>query len=163
MAPDDRTRYALHEAGHAVANVRFGFGCESLGIQPDAWHCKSGPMQPQHEWDAETRDRRMVVRLAGYAATIILGRLDDSGARAFAGADLDRARRDLRAQHDGADDVEAELDAQLDQALVFVSEARNRLAIAALAQELLKRTTLDGAEVEAIIARADGQPLQPRG
>ena len=144
---------AHHEAGHAVADHRFGFYPTHVTILPDgkgtegAAGCLDGG-----SLDAPREDQ-IICLLAGQAAQLEFARrtLDSGdslpvGALRGAGGDLERAC-DLLLQGERIRDW-------MRKARSFVK--KEWAAIEAVAHELVIQKTLDDAEVEAVISSADG-------
>lgn len=162
---------AYHEAGHAVADVRFEFTCDLVSIIPNREagtlgraSCLDGnhyDLQLSETGRLEERinnrkaRKALVSLLAGYAAEIRYG-TKKVIARQGASSDFEKARRILR-----------ELGKQTDirhwikRADEFVHN--DWTAIEMIAQELIETHTLDGTEIETIIAISEGEPGAAEG
>lgn len=143
---------ALHEAAHAVADYRFGFGVERVSIRPTEH--TAGHSNSDGEWtDSWSAERAVLVQLAGYAAMMIADERDDERYQHSAATDFDEARRILRWLGD-----ESEFWAHVEDALSFV--AGEWRAIEAVASQLLEHETLTGSvdELGFIIDASDGDP-----
>lgn len=156
---------AFHEAGHAVADHRFGFRCMGCSIEPDDAEGTAGRAAPGgddfsfatlapdgvYDIPAEATRNRITSLYAGYCAAITAG---ESEARARQGAsqDFEQAAQ-LRAGLPG-DVSEHEC---LAVALVFVCEPQNWRAIELVATELLEHKSLSGDVFEIVVDVADGE------
>ena len=78
---------AFHEAAHAVADVRFGFGCKETSLESDGLYDGFTTSVEQHP--DRFQDRYLVSLLVGYAAELRLGSDEETARR--------EARHDFRA------------------------------------------------------------------
>lgn len=187
--PGERRRVALHEAGHALAALHFGFEVKHASI------VSTGATAGATVWRTRgshpgllSIENQAVVALAGRATDIVLGQGPDSGAiadllaatRLLVSADAALGLRETLVAR--ANDTElllrtdpalrrrtdAHLRRLMRRALDLVTA--QRFEIAAVADALLARRILSGAEIQAVRrrparkppARAAGIPRQPR-
>jgi hypothetical protein len=148
---------AFHEAAHAVADLRFGFGWtravgslnDLLSIVPE--HDGRLPWKPVGRV-ARPKPRmarnKVVALLAGYAAERRIG-VPESLARAGALNDFEKAER----MYDfaGVDETRA-----IASAMSFVEDSNNWRAIELIADEAVEREVLSGKELERLLKVADG-------
>lgn len=152
---------AYHEAGHAVADYRFGFCPTVVTIVPDCGKSIDGSAGMLYGGDFDSqREQQLISFLAGRVAqsewvrfTIHNGDGDTLPAGAFCGArsDFERARELL---FDGES-----LRQWIIEARKFVT--REWLPIDSVARELFESKTLDDAELELAILRID-ETLSPQ-
>jgi hypothetical protein len=148
---------ALHEAAHAVALVRYGFGCTCASIRNS--RDNFGHAGVLVEWSrAKSRRTAHAVRsakryavmcLAAYAAERRL-RVPEGLAWAHAALDLKDAKKALAF-------AGWSTEAGKRAAKRFVERPANWRAINTVARELVKRRELDGVEVAILIDIADGR------
>jgi hypothetical protein len=146
---EEKERIAYHEAGHAVASVRYGRKFLNVTIRPDAEYkgCLKGL--------EELKDRRkeVIVRLAGFAADVKWNPKTESVARkGVESDDFPEAKFNLQFIQDLSPE-ESDLEHWILQAGKFVDE--NWKAIGSVAWELEKRGTLTSQEVESAIEKSD--------
>jgi ATP-dependent Zn protease len=149
---------AYHEAGHAVANVRFQFQCDEASITPGKhWLGYARSVEGGEEYDPNTkmfdkaRAKNSVVSfLAGYAAEIEYKPASKSHAKIGAATDFARAADILGKLGPGP-----VFNSCLAKAREFVK--KNWKAIEIVARELLEVKTLDGESIERIVEIADGK------
>ncbi|MPR10301.1 AAA family ATPase [Microvirga tunisiensis] len=163
---------AIHEAGHAVVALALGRTLQGVSLQLAG--ASGGMTRIEHPGFIPTRsviEDTVVIGLAGRAADIVLG----SGASAGAVGDLAIATRELSALHasfglgrtllhraeaedasalvrlDGrfAQSIEADLRRLLDRAITIVT--KHQSAVLAVAEWLLARRALSGAQVQALL------------
>jgi hypothetical protein len=150
---------AVHEAAHAVAHARLGFGSNGCTIVPTdlqlgaAFAIEGDPLSYAVEGEdgeleipVQVHEKLLTVCLAGFCAQV------------REGDRLLRARRGATADFEKAHEVRKILGEPMGQSLArahsFVEE--NWSTIQALARELLEHHTLDDVEVEYVIGIADG-------
>ncbi|MDR3422856.1 MAG: M50 family metallopeptidase, partial [Xanthobacteraceae bacterium] len=179
-SPDDRRVLAVHEAGHAVAGVLAGRALCSISVvaRADSGGRTTMSGGPSSVFTRASIDVEIRVLVSGRAAEDVLLGAASMGAE----EDLAVATRLLAAAHAsgglGADllhrapsrDAHAllALDPKLraavadDLARVYAGAVamirRNRAAVAALADALIDKRFLDGAEAEAIVRKALAMP-----
>ncbi|MCJ2082804.1 AAA family ATPase [Methylobacterium sp. J-090] len=164
---------ALHEAGHAVAALRLGIPVERVSIEPRGAAAGWTELRRSHVVPTRARIEAEIIEiLGGRAADITLG----SGPHAGAGHDLRLATAQLTALHtahglgdtllfrgepDGAAGLvlaDASLALRLERDLQRLMQAslrlitKNRGAVLALAEALIRRRVVTGAEVAAIVS-----------
>ncbi|WP_445504413.1 AAA family ATPase [Microvirga sp. G4-2] len=171
-SPAELKACAIHEAGHAVVAVVLGRTLQGVSLQLVG--ASGGMTRMEHAGLVPTRaviEDDIVIGLAGRAADCVLG----AGASAGAVSDLAVATRQLSALHasfglgnsllhraaaedasdlvrrDGhfAQRIEADLQRLLHRATTLVTAHRS--AVIAVAEALLARRVLSGAEVEALV------------
>ncbi|HMJ53182.1 MAG TPA: hypothetical protein VK540_13945 [Polyangiaceae bacterium] len=135
---------AIHEAAHAVADVRMGFGCAKVTLDPDGTY--EGCAEAKESHPERFPEKNILSLLVGCAAEMHLG-IPDESARWDARYDFDRARPLLAAC------AESEADG-LAKAIAFATA--NWKAIWLVSQALIARRTLTGDEVERLLEVADG-------
>jgi hypothetical protein len=145
---------AYHEAGHAVADMRFGFGCGRVTIIANPEENSAGTELSMDYGDADDHDEattknHVIVLLAGHEALVEHDATATEDAALGASADFEEAKGLLRRIG-----LEEDLRPWLVQARNFVRKEWQ--AIEVLARELLEVNTLDDAEVECILAFVDG-------
>ena len=105
MNEQTREETAHHEAGHAVAAVRFGFSCD-VSIRPDLDSGTLGHSVPMvHPESREDYERYVVLLCAGYAAGFRYA--PDKKAIAWAGAGSDFEASEKAGRRHPAHSVEA--------------------------------------------------------
>jgi ATP-dependent Zn protease len=144
------TNTAYHEAGHAVADVRFELGCEGVTIIPRRDAGTLGHASCSDDAGAAKAEQKVISLLAGYTAQVEHDPACEAQARLGADGDFEEARNTLR-EH-GA---KRTLQPWLKKAREFVSN--NWRAIEMVAHDLLETKKLDGTEVECIVDIADGK------
>lgn len=137
---------AFHEAGHAVADCRFGFVCGVVSIEPRPGLGTRGHATCLYEHEG-TDDDVILALLAGYAAAVRSGE-DSDDAKEGASSDFERALEIL------ARSERTELASHLERAEAFVRD--NWTAIERVAVELIEWRTIDGQELEVVLDVADG-------
>lgn len=143
-----RRRVAYHEAGHAVAFIRLGHGCDGVSIVPGEDHLGiTGGGDYGDVLEAERT--RIVCGCAGFAADMELGSNEES-ARRGASADFERAQRTIELIGEGT------LESWIAHARAFVREPQNWAAIDLIARELLEWDRIDGQVLECLVDIADG-------
>jgi Cdc6-like AAA superfamily ATPase len=171
-SPAELRACAIHEAGHAVVAVVLGHTLQGVSLQLVG--TSGGMTRLEHAGFVSTRaviEEDIVIGLAGRAADCVLG----AGASTGAVGDLAGATRQLSALHasfglgksllhraaaedacdlvrrDGrfAQSIEADLQRLLHRAITLVTAHRS--AVIAVAEALLARRVLSGAEVEALV------------
>jgi hypothetical protein len=161
-------RVAVHEAGHAVAAVRFHHGLRRATVEPgeDSLGHILANLLPRSvrralelEWPTPAQRRRvegfLTMLLAGPAAE---RRLTGRWNHVHAGQDYaDAAYVAMRASRDEAD-MDRQLEAAEDRGVAFADE--HWFEIEAVAAALAERGTLTGREVRAIVGAL---PREPRG
>lgn len=171
---------AYHEAAHAVADVRFGFGCSNVTIMPDreTRGCATpydagihqltvvsfeGAEELVEDLDPEKAEKLIIAMLAGYIAhgwTPNRRNTPKQRKRARLGADADfKSARGVLYDMDASDPDEMGRRRTLIPYLKLTRQfvRKEWSAIEAVAKELLQRQKLDGDEVETIIAIVDGE------
>jgi len=144
---------AYHEAGHAVANVRFGFGTRRVTLE------RRGAATDRALSFAELGDAAMA---QNYVVSLLAGVV----AEVTAGADEDRARSSAEDDLEIAEEVLGQL-GELGQegdwirrTRAFIDDPRNRRALEVVAAAALKHGELQGADVERLVHLADaGTPI----
>jgi ATP-dependent Zn protease len=139
---------AYHEAGHAVADIRFDFAFDRVTIIPSESDGTLGHAKSVYGADDE---HQVIDYLAGYAAEIEVDPESKAQAKLGASDDFDRARDCLRRLG-----VKCRLDPWHRKAHRFVRD--NWHAIDMIARDLVELKTLDGDEVALIVNIADGEP-----
>lgn len=157
----DAQAIAHHEAGHAVADVRFGFTSNIVTIIPnqsqhslgDAGSVDGDYLRPNGTIDAERAGEIVIACLAGYAAEVQYA--PSSKSQAVRGASDDFAKAtdvlNILRQLGPIKDIKV----WQQQARDFVKQ--NWKAIETVCSALLECKTLDGQSVEHIIEIADGK------
>lgn len=144
---------AIHEAGHAVAHVRLrphrGLGYAT--IVPNHENGTAGNSIHEDEWDcnAESMQGEVTVLCAGYGACVAAG-MDETLAREGCDSDFEKAEQIIRGWS------LSPLSEQLKLAIEMMQRPENRKAVQRLADELMKRQTVDGDEVGVIVEVSDG-------
>jgi len=185
--PDEFVRaVALHEAGHCIAAFRLGIAIERVSVAPRGVAAGWTQLGVVHDVPTRARIEAEVIEiLGGRAADIVLG----SGPQAGASHDLHMATVRLTAFHttqglgealiyrgtpEGAPNlgaleprlvqcVEEHLQRLMAASLALITA--NRGAVAALAETLVRRRVMTGAEVAGIAAAHPGRgdtPMRPR-
>jgi len=139
---------AYHEAGHAIADVRFECICDRVTIVQCQEDGTLGRERSVYGGDAE---HRLIACLAGYAAEIEHDPRSEPQAKLGATDDFDKARGCLRELG-----VKCLLAPWHKKTRQFVRD--NWRAIDMVARDLVEVKTLDGYEVELIVNIADGEP-----
>jgi len=84
----DERAHAIHEAGHAVAHLRFGIEQDRVTIEP-----KDGNLGSSHAagsesvWTKKAAPDMVLAYCAGYAAMVSAGYSDDDAREGCAGSD----------------------------------------------------------------------------
>jgi integration host factor subunit beta len=152
-----RVLNAYHEAGHAVAITRFGFGNPEVTIRPGGTGL--GASAEADVWEDRVVAGKILVSIyAGFAAQAHHDQAEEATARDDARADFEDADTILGFAHKGADELLQQQQHWLGRARRFVTEPKNWAAIEAVAQELVANETLVGEEVDSVIDAADGDP-----
>lgn len=145
----DLTWVAYHEAGHAVAAVRFGHDLRGVTIVPD--EDSLGQVFGEGDfWDEKECKEYAVQLLVGYAADVLW-----FPARARRGACRASASDDFAKVQRHAAFLGVTIDTVIRWARDFARE--NRKAIRVVAEDILSSRTLDPFEVECLIEIADGK------
>jgi hypothetical protein len=147
---------AIHEAGHAVAHVRFGWEIGVLSIRPNentmtAGVC-TGPSIESVEC-VEDAEKQVLAYLAGYAALIASGHSEES---AMLGADDDMEKVETLLEGwllGNVEDWKA-------RAIEMMSKPENANAVSVLAAELEVREYMNDELPENLIGYADGEFTQ---
>lgn len=153
---------AYHEAGHAVADLRFGFKPAGVSVIPRAGTLGAAQCLDDDHYDLARENgarvlipnpdrgaKVVVALLAGYAAEVHHRPGSRAEARFGACDDFERARDILRSLG-----RKPALASSLRKARAFV--AANWKAIDCVARDLAETKELDDTEVETIVAVADG-------
>lgn len=142
---------AQHEAGHAVADYRLGFGVLQTSILPADGNL--GHELPMGGWDdTDSAERYVISLLAGFAAELEFDPSRMKQARLGACQDFEDATSVV--ERLAPPDPRRHMKDLLHRAFDLVRQ--NRAAIDALAAELIAHRTLPGDEVEFIVEIADG-------
>ena len=140
---------AHHEAGHAVADVRFGFSSFRVTIRPDPETGTLGRSWPMdHPADASDHDNYLIVLCAGYASEIKFAPGTEAVSRIGADNDLEKVHQILNKREESGTEIH-----WISKAKLFVDDNWN--AIRAVADELLSHEELDFDEVELIVEHSD--------
>jgi ATP-dependent Zn protease len=161
MNPKRREATALHEAGHAVAGARLFPAGRTTGrtrIEPDdeagtGAHHEAEDLvfaitDDPSEFEAQSAEFRKeaVYDCAGYAALIAAG-YSEADATQGCGSDFDKA----------AGNAYTTLEAAKTRAVELMREPKNIAAVQRVADELLRKNTLEPDEVAILIEIADGE------
>jgi len=143
-----------HEGGHAVALMRFGFGCGRVTIIENQKENAAGSTNPMECADYDDMDQTgltnyVIALLAGYAAAVEHNPTGKKEAALGASSDFEKAKDLLRRLG-----LRRDLRPWLVKARQFVRQEWR--AIEMIAQEVLDLNTLDDAEVELILGYVDG-------
>jgi ATP-dependent Zn protease len=145
---------AFHEAGHAVASVRFGFNPYHVTIVPHEDSLGfSGNLDGWEDEGEEEAANYIVLLLAGYVASIRVTPEWESRARLGSASDFGKAEEILEYLGEQVDD--ASWNRWLARATEWISNSKNWRAIEEVATELLEYSTLDYDEVRMIVETAD--------
>jgi hypothetical protein len=149
----EREDAAFHETGHAVADMRFGFGCGLITIIPNRREGTLGSEMSMDYGDSDDNmdeaTNRVIVLLAGYAAQVEHNAIGEKEAALGASEDFEKAK-DLLRRFGLSEDLRP----WLEKTRQFVREEWR--AIEKIAQDVLEVSTLDGMEAELILAIVDG-------
>lgn len=141
-------RIAHHEAGHAVADLRFGFDVLDVTMVRDGVNL--GGARPVDGWSDDGEAETFIISLlSGYAAELLL--VGDSDTTMESGARGDFADASGVLRRIGR---RASMNTWIELALSFV--AGEWRAVCAVARELVTRRKLSGDEVALIVDIADG-------
>jgi hypothetical protein len=141
---------AVHEAGHAVAAITFAIPIISVSIDAATPHLHHARYQPQHSAGLETL---AVMFLAGPAAEQLFWGSIEPGTDRF---DLAMAREHL-ARRFGPLQIGAEMTRLRGSAEAMVRLPWARQRIEPIADALLRRGTLSGADIDALPSPARRQ------
>jgi len=144
---------AIHEAGHAVAHYRLHGSSRYVGnISIIPHEGNAGHTYQEEEWDCnhESMSKEVLILCAGYAACVAAG-LDHTRAMEGCGSDFEKANRII-----GGWELEP-IDIQIAAATTLMEQPKNRRAVQRLADELVRRQTLPGQEIDVLIDLADGE------
>jgi ATP-dependent Zn protease len=146
---EERERAAYHEAGHAVAALRFGQDC--YGAHIISHGDNMGATDTEGSWHDLKSAQEMIISLyAGFAASLKIDPGADYSGLAYAATEDSKKADDIMLAI-GNEDRKA----WMSQTHDFVE--KNWEAIELVALELLEREYLDGTELEILINIADGK------
>ena len=143
---------AIHEAGHAVAHIRFNIEQYEATIVPSEGNRGSVTAEGEnHVWSPEDAQNMVLAFCAGYAALVAAGWSRKTATRG-ARNDFDRAEGLIEQwELDGA------LEDWLQKAVALMREPNNRRAVDLIAKELLERKTVPWLDLEDLVRVADGE------
>jgi hypothetical protein len=137
-------RTCVHESGHAVACLCLGIPLAHVSIDPP--HLHRGRYQPAHDAGLECL---ATMCLSGPAAeTIYVGPITDGGDH----GDY-RMAREYLARRCGPLQIATELDRLRDAAARLLTTEWASRSVHLIADALLRRQTLSGADIEALLWR----------
>ena len=152
MRPQDYRDVAFHEAAHAVADVRFGFGFCTVSIKPA--NGTLGRVFSLDGWDdLETARNYVISCLAGFASETRVDPTSEKLARSGACGDFEIVSKPLEV-------LMLDLETGIVLAKEWVDSPENWRAIELVANELLIRKELDADEVSTLVEIADGKATQ---
>ena len=155
MRSTDRQHAAIHEAGHAVAHVRLGLGSREASIahQPGTLerHVGAGT---ESVWLCADAERQVVAFCCGYAACVASGDDHDTAEQA-AWDDFAQAEQLIAFWV-----LEGRLTDWQARAVAFMQQPENVRAVERVADELLRRETLDADWIEVLVRVADGETTE---
>jgi hypothetical protein len=148
-----REHVAWHEAGHAVAHVRFGIDQQSVTIRAVPEQSLGHALAAGEEgvWDKESAPAMVIAYCAGFAALRAKG-LPEEVADLGASNDYEHAQQLI--QFWGLEGAIVDWKAH---ALKVMQETRNIAAVSMVAEELLKRETIDDELVRVLVEVSDGE------
>lgn len=157
MSTDDtmsqKRTTAIHEAGHAVSQLRMGFGQGEVSIIPNEEEARWGRAVgegPQHCWNEEQARGMLIGLCAGYGAVKANGYTDED-AESGCCDDFEKAEEMARFWFPGS-----KLEQWKQEAVEFISRPDNLRAVVLVAAELERRGVLEGEHAEILIELADG-------
>lgn len=147
------SKTAIHEAGHVVANVRFGIAIGLATIIPRDNALGEATNEETLNYDEERAVQEILVLCAGYAACFACG-LRESDALAGAGDDFDRAQEIIDGWKLGT------LDEWKGKAYLMMLESRNLNAVCLVASKLDEHKKLFDEHIEVLIELSDGEIIE---
>lgn len=151
MSREEKT--AIHEAGHAVAHIRYGIDHNGATIVSDPDRGLLGAaaaLGADSVWDKAAAESQVIAFCAGYAALVAAGCPPDA---AVEGADDDFAQATELLEFWG---LEGALQDWQARTVEVMQRPENVAAVSLLARHLLERKTLDGDHCEVLVEVADG-------
>ena len=141
---------AIHEAGHAVAQVRLEILQGRATIKPTTDLLGSVVAEGEnHVYSKNDAISQVLALYAGYAALVANGHNEDA-ARDGAGDDFDKANHLIESWELG------NRDDWLLKAINMMKEPKNIKAVKRIANELLDQETVDGDTLDILVDVADG-------
>lgn len=157
MVEGDLLEVAIHEAGHAVAHIRLEIAQEHASIEPDA--LTVGRVSASDSVYSAADAREQVVALcAGYGALIAAGYPEEAACQGCAvgpGSDFYVA-----AELIGWWQLPGGLEGAKARAVELMRQPANVAAVALVAQHLVAHGRLGVANLECLVALADGEITQ---
>jgi hypothetical protein len=157
MSESDRKRVAYHEAGHAVANRRFGIlQAKATILSRDAYAGAVVWEGKEHVWSANEAPAQVLSYCAGYAALVSIGVERDI---ALQGCSNDmEAAAELIARWP----LSGTLDEWQSKAVELMSRPENIRAVDFVANALLRHETLNDVYLDMLVEFADALAGQTR-
>ena len=151
MSESDRKRVAYHEAGHAVANRRFGIlQAKATILSRDGYAGAVVWEGKEHVWSANEAPAQVLSYCAGYAALVSIGVERDI---ALQGCSNDmEAAAELIARWP----LSGTLDEWQSKAVELMSRPENIRAVDLVANALLRHETLNDVYLDMLVEFADG-------
>lgn len=147
----NREKTAVHESGHAVANVRLEISQTRASIIPNEKQEYRGRCEVfEGCTNQEDAEDHILSVLAGYASLIACG-LPESQASEGCGSDFEEAERLIRNYELG------DLDTWKSKAVKLMSSSTNQAAVERVAKELLERDEIDNDDIGICVEIADGK------
>lgn len=146
---------AIHEAGHAVAHVRFGIlaGDVTIAAKKTDTHLVMGSAQAEGAesvWSADEAKPQVLAFCSGYASLIAAG-YSDEAARKGCSDDFEQAAYLIDYWGLGA------FDDWLPQAVALMRQEENIKAVSLVAEHLTRYESLDGDYINILVTVADGE------
>lgn len=152
MDMKQRTKTAIHEAGHIVAIIRLGHVPGDVSIQPDYDLGLNGRAEFEgiSDYDAQLARDEVIISCAGYAA-LKVKEYSENDCRLGAERDFEEAEELI-----AGFELEA-LDFWLEETVQMISSPENIAAIDRIAKYLLNNSFLRGEHAQVLVDVADGK------
>ncbi len=146
---------AIHEAGHAVADLRFGMTTERATIvRTDEYLGRVYTHDDGRDLDEEGAAEFVMSYCAGYAALVAAGVAPDDAVRGADG-DFEKASELIRKRG-----LPGDLESWKQRAVEMMSRPENRRAVEVFSRYLVEYRTLDYFVLDVLIELADGNISQ---